>query len=103
MFVCMVGGKSVFRNAVAAPLGLKTLSVLASQDPTRQESSTQTSSVRIGSVNVRISRGLTVEAVVVGVGEVENRVLAHLDPAVGVLLREWVGCIGMLIVAQDLA
>jgi hypothetical protein len=73
MFVYMVGGKSVFRSAVAVHLGPKTLSMLVllnSLVPTRQESSTQTSSVRIGSVNAHTSRGLTVGAVEVGVGEV---------------------------------
>lgn len=74
MFVCMVGGKSVFRSVVAAPPGLKTLSMLAllnSLDPTRQESSTQTFSVRIGFDSDHTLRDLTVGAVEVGVvGEV---------------------------------
>lgn len=69
----MVGGKSVFRSAVAVLPGLMTLSMLVllnSLDPTRQESLTQTSSVRIGSVNAHTSRDLIVGVVEVVVGEV---------------------------------
>jgi hypothetical protein len=68
----MVGGKSVFRSAVAVLPGRMTLSmlVLNSLDPTRQELLTRTSSVRTGSVNPHTSRGLIVGVVEMVVGEV---------------------------------